>query len=129
MAYGKRAQRKNRWYSGFKLAARGLGAYGAYTSGIGSTKYGWKKGGKVFKSMFGRRKGMSMGRSNTFSRLGSNRGMYVRRTGSNPGKRTGSNPGNRTGSNPTPGKAKKRVSFLGVPRNYNPGRKASKRRY
>lgn len=88
-----RAAGKNRWYSGFKLAARGAAAYGAWTTGVGSSKYGWRKGGKVFKRMFGRRKGTPMGMSNAFSRLGSNRRVFVpQRTGSNRGPRLGSNP-------------------------------------
>lgn len=88
MAYGNQKRRHGNIYYGAKYAARAVGAYGAYTSGIGSSKWGWKKGGKMFKRMFGGIRGPR-------ARLAiNNRRSY----------NTGSNTGHRTGSNPKPGK-------------------------
>jgi len=111
MAYGNQKRKHgNVWYAG-KYAARGLGAYGAYVSHLGSSKWGWKKGGKVFKRLLG-------GIGGPRRRLGSNQRVYrPATTGSNRGHRLGSNTGKKTGYN----------GRLAV--NYHPGRKAFKRSY
>jgi len=127
--YGNQQRRHgNVWYAG-KYAARGLGAYGAYVSHLGSTKWGWKKGGKMYKRVLG-------GIGGPRRRLGSNR-PAVRHSniGSNPSRnsRTGSNPGRRLGSNPSrsrPGVSSSKfyAGFAGGSRSLI-GKRAFKRTY
>ena len=96
--YGNLKRRHGNLYYGGKYAARTAGAAAAKYWGVGTTKWGWKKGGKIFKRLAG-------GITGPAARLGSNRRRkysrvnVTRRSGSNPARRTGSNPGNRTGSN------------------------------
>ena len=85
MAYGNQKRRHgNVWY-GAKYAARGLGAGISYGFG-GSAHKGWKKGGKIFKRVFGGIRGPR-------ARLGSNTQNRNYGTGSNRGPRLGSNKG------------------------------------
>jgi len=99
--YGGNLRRRhgNMWYAGKYLARTAggaLGAVGGYFGQGTNFKWGWKRGGRLFKRVGGGIKGPR-------ARLGVNRRPYSARTngrvGSNPGHRLGSNPSKRPSSN------------------------------
>lgn len=111
MAYGNQRRRHGNVYYAGKYAARAAGAVGAYYSGTGSTKWGWKKGGKVYKRLLGGIRGPR-------ARLTSNRSRTYN-TGSNRGPRLGSNPSKR----------KVKYTSFSTPKNYHGGGRAFQKRY
>lgn len=111
MAYGNQGRRHGNVYYAGKYAARGLGSFYAPLWQLGNAKWGWKKGGKIFKRLSGGIRGPR-------ARLSVNRPSGRQYSG-------GSNPGHRLGSN----KGKRTVTFGVGGGVLNRGRHARQRRY